>query len=169
MSTLFYVSGAIAVISAVMLITRPNAMHAVLYLLLLLVSVASVFFTLGAPFAAALQLLIYAGAILVLFVFVVMILDLGPESERRERAKIGWKIWVVPAALAAVLLAQFAVALGSVKELASPVYVAPRQVGVSLYTDYLVGVELASLLLIAGLVAAFHIGFRAVGPEAADE
>lgn len=169
MSALFYVSGAIAVISAVMLITRANAMHAALYLLLLLVSVASVFYTLGAPFAAALQLLVYAGAILVLFVFVVMILDLGRDSEQRERRRMGWKTWVVPAALGAVLLAQFAVALGSVKELASARYVGPKHVGISLYTDYLVGVELASLLLIAGLVAAFHIGFRAAGPEAADD
>lgn len=169
MSTLFYVSAAVALVSALMVVTRANAMHAALYLLLLLVSVASVFFALGAAFAAVLQLLIYAGAILVLFVFVVMILDLGREAQEREKRKMSWKMWCVPVLLGGVLIAQFLAALAQYQGLSHAQGSSPKSVGISLYTDYLVAVEVASLLLVAALVGAFHIGYRAAEPEGADE
>ena len=60
-------------------------MHALLYLVVSLLSVALIFFMLGAPFAAALEVIVYAGAIMVLFVFVVMMLNLGPQTAAQER------------------------------------------------------------------------------------
>ena len=79
MDAVFYLAAVIAILATVMVITRLNAVHALLYLIVSLLSVAVVFYTLGAPFIAALEVIIYAGAIMVLFVFVVMMLNLGKK------------------------------------------------------------------------------------------
>lgn len=157
MTALFYASASVSVIAALMVVTQPRATHALIYLVLLFGSIASVFFTLGAPFVAVLQIVIYAGAIMVLFVFAVMMLNLGPDSIRRELGWMNGSVWVLPVflalALAAVMVAALAGGTG-----AAGAAVGPKQVGISLYTTYLIGLELASLLLLAGLVAAFHFG-----------
>ena len=90
MQIAFYIAAAVALFSTVMTITRLNAVHALLYLVMSLLAGAVLFFTLGAPFVAALEVIIYAGAIMVLFIFVVMLLNLGEqatETERRWRAQ----------------------------------------------------------------------------------
>ena len=158
MSALFYFSGIIAVVSAIMVIMQTNVMRALISLVLLLLSIASVFYTLGGPFAAVLQIVIYAGAIVVLFVFVVMMLDLRQEAEVNERKWLGSVFWALPVALAAALLIQFAVTLASQQGAQSSIVIPPKDVGISLFTDYFIGVELASILLLAALVAAFHFG-----------
>jgi NADH-quinone oxidoreductase subunit J len=153
-----YAACAVALICALMVITQRNAMHALLYLILMLLALGLVFFTLGAPFAAVLQVAIYAGAVMVLFVFVVMMLNLGPASERQERRWLGAGIWAVPAALTGALLAIAIYALGySGEARVTAGVVTPKEVGISLFQDYLIAVELASLLLVAGLVGAFHL------------
>ena len=73
----FYAAAFIALVSTVMVITTLNPVHALLYLIVSLLSVAVIFFVLGAPFAALLEVIVYAGAIMVLFVFVVMMLTAG--------------------------------------------------------------------------------------------
>ena len=97
MTTLFYLAGAVAVVATFLVITRSRAVHALLYLVVSLLAVAVVFFTLGAPFAAALEVIIYAGAIMVLFVFALMILGLGPEAGRREAQWLSPLAWGGPA------------------------------------------------------------------------
>jgi len=77
----FYIAAAVAVISTVMAITRLVAVHALLYLIVSLLAVAVVFYTMGAPLVAALEVIIYAGAIVVLFVFVVMMLNVNGSQE----------------------------------------------------------------------------------------
>ena len=74
-----------------------DAVHALLYLIVSLLAVALVFFTLGAPFVAALEVIVYAGAIMVLFVFVVMMLNLGPSAAEQERRWLAPRTWVGPA------------------------------------------------------------------------
>ncbi|HKB53750.1 MAG TPA: NADH-quinone oxidoreductase subunit J, partial [Ramlibacter sp.] len=74
METTFYVAGAVAIVATVMVITSTHAVHALLYLIVSLLAVALLFYPLGAPFAALLEVIIYAGAIMVLFVFVTMML-----------------------------------------------------------------------------------------------
>ena len=81
-------------------------MHALLYLIVSLLAVAVVFFVLGAPFVAALEVIIYAGAIMVLFVFVIMMLNLGKAAAVKERDWLSPGMWVGPAVLAALLLAE---------------------------------------------------------------
>ena len=78
----FYLSGLVAVLATVGLISGSSPVHAVVYLIVSLIAVALVFFALGAPFAGALEIIVYAGAIMVLFVFVVMMLNLRPEAKR---------------------------------------------------------------------------------------
>ena len=80
MEATFYLSGAVAVAATLMVITRASAVHALLYLIVSLLAVAIVFFVLGAPFVAALEVIIYAGAVMVLFVFVIMMLNLGKAA-----------------------------------------------------------------------------------------
>ena len=75
--TLFYVAATVALVATVLAMTRTNAIHALIYLIVSLLAVAVIFFLIGAPFAAALEIVIYAGAIMVLFVFVIMMLNLG--------------------------------------------------------------------------------------------
>lgn len=158
MMTLFYTSGAIAVIAALLVVTRANAMHALISLIVSFIAIAGVFFTLGAPFAAVLQVVVYAGAIMVLFVFVVMMLNLGKEAQRREQSWLSMSAVAVPALLALVLLIVFVAALAGAKVGGAGFRSEPKAVGASLYTVYLIGVELASVLLLAALVAAFHYG-----------
>jgi NADH-quinone oxidoreductase subunit J len=93
MNTTFYLAAVVAVLATVMALTRLNAVHALLYLIVSLLAVSLVFFTLGAPFIAALEVIIYAGAIMVLFVFVIMMLNLGPQSTltRSSRKQSVWR------------------------------------------------------------------------------
>jgi len=161
MDAVFYIAGAVAVFATLMTITRLNAVHALLYLVVSLLGVAVVFFTLGAPFIAALEVIVYAGAIMVLFVFVVMMLNLGEQAVQRERAWLTPGMWVGPGVLAAVLLAEvvYLLAQGGAATAAGSV-VTPKQVGMALFGPYVLGVELASILLLGGVVGAYHLGRR---------
>lgn len=158
----FYLAAALALISTLLAITRLNAIHALLYLVVSFLAVALIFYLLGAPFIAALEVIIYAGAIVVLFVFVVMLLNLGSQALRQERHWLPARIWRGPAILAALLLGEFGYVLvqGESHPLRA-VLVPPKQVGIALYDTYLIGVVLAALLLLAGLVGASHLGRRA--------
>jgi len=155
MNIAVWVAGAVAVLSTLLALTRGNAVHALLYLIVGMLAVAVVLYAFGAAFAAILQVVIWAGAIMVLFLFVMMMLSLRTETPRplRVRALIG------PALLAAVL----AVELLLLVALAPPdpptvVAVEPKQVGEALYGPYALGVELASVLLMVGVAGAFHLG-----------
>jgi NADH-quinone oxidoreductase subunit J len=160
MEWLFYLAAAIALISTIGAVSRSNAAHALIYLIVSLLAVAVIFFLLGAPFAAALEIVIYAGAIMVLFVFVIMMLNLGDAGERRERQWLEPRIWVVPALLAAVLLIELIAAISQAPGLTSGVEVTAKQVGLTLFGPYVLAVEIASMLLLAGLVGAYHLGRR---------
>ncbi len=83
MTALFYIAAAVAVLSTLMVVTRTNLVHALLYLVISLFAVAVVFYTLGAPFVAALEVIVYAGAIMMLFLFAVMLLNAGADSPLR--------------------------------------------------------------------------------------
>lgn len=163
MTLAFYIAAAVAVLSTGMVITRTNALHALLYLIVSLLSVALIFFVLGAPFAAALEVIIYAGAIMVLFLFVIMVLNLGPQTTEQERRWLEPGIWTGPSLMAAALLAELIYILTrSGAETVAVAKVEPQQVGRALFGPYLLAVELASLLLLAGLIGTYHLGRRDV-------
>src|SRR5512140_1868222 len=106
MNILFYISAVVAIISTVLTITRSSGIHALLNLIVSLMAVAVMFFTLGAPFAAALEVIIYAGAIMVLFLFVIMMFNLGPSAGPEHRDQIRPVHWIGPGILSAILLAE---------------------------------------------------------------
>jgi NADH-quinone oxidoreductase subunit J len=146
-------------VASLLVVTRSNAVHALLYLIVSLLGAAVVFSTLGAPFAAALEIILYAGAIMVLFVFVLMMLDLRGGAIARERSWLQAGSWRGPAVLAAVLLGELLWTL-QVPASAGGRQVGAVEVGTTLYGPYVVGVELAGFLLLGALVGAFHIGRR---------
>jgi NADH-quinone oxidoreductase subunit J len=166
MVTLFYLAGIVAVIATLLAITQRHAVHALLYLVVSLLAVAVVFYVLGAVFVAALEVMIYAGAIMVLFVFVVMMLNVGTHAMEVERGWLRLRNWYGPAVLALILLGELVYC--TVTSDGAPLLanaVSPKQVGVVLFKTYWIGVELVSLLLTAGLVGACHLGQRAIARE----
>jgi len=162
MNVIFFLAAAVAIFSTIMVITRLNAVHALLYLIVSLLSVAVIFYLMGAPFMAALEVIIYAGAIMVLFIFVVMMLNLGKESEKAESELLNRKMWIGPSILAGILLVEmlFIFSIGTDSGSAATV-VSPRQVGTALFGPYLLAVEMAGMLLMGGIIGAFHLGRRA--------
>ncbi len=165
MQAIFYLAAAVAVFATFMMITRLNAVHGLLYMIVSLLAVAVVFFTLGAPFMAVLEVIIYAGAIMVLFVFVVMMLNLGERAVDMERSWLKPGMWVGPLTLSMILLAEVIGLLGLRPESSVAGLIGPKQVGLELFGPYLIGVELASMLLLGGLVGAYHLGRRRAGAK----
>lgn len=155
-TTLFYLAAAIALICTLMVITRTHAVHALLYLIVAQLAVAVIFFLLGAPFAAALEILVYAGAIMVMFIFVIMMLNLGRATLEREQQWLPLSGWIIPALLCATLLLELLLVLQDSGPLTAS-WVSPKAVGIRLFGPYLLAVELASMLLLAGLVGAYHL------------
>jgi NADH-quinone oxidoreductase subunit J len=147
-----------AVIAAAMVIIVRNAVHSALFLVVTLFCVAILFLTLSAEFLAAVQVLVYAGAIMVLFLFVITLLNpLQPETPDRlgnQGAFAG--------ALALVLLVEMALVVRSGALAAIPISTPPpplpgsniEQLGLSLYSTYLVPFEVASVLLLVAIVGA---------------
>ncbi|MGZ5054110.1 MAG: NADH-quinone oxidoreductase subunit J [Methylobacter sp.] len=156
--TLFYITAAVAVFATVMMITRLNAVHGLLYLILSLLSVGVLFFLLGAHFAAVLEVIIYAGAIMVLFVFVIMMLNQGQKTLAQERIWLQPGDWIGPSLLSAILLVEMWIIVGYGNGAETGNVVNAKQVGIALYGPYLLAVELSSMLLLAGLVGAYHFG-----------
>ncbi len=160
MEIAFYLSGLVAVLATLGVITGRHPVHALLHLIVSLIAVAMVYFALGAPFAGALQIIVYAGAILVLFVFVVMMLNPGAESADQERAWLHPRIWIGPAILSAILLLTLVITLVSGEP--GPVIegetLTAKAVGTILFGPWILVVELAAMLLLAALITASHVG-----------
>jgi len=161
----FYTLSALILGFAVLVITARSSVHSVLFLVVDFLFVAALYVLLGAQFVAIIQVIVYAGGIVVLYLFVVMLVNLKrpPEAHRDKRrlARLG-------AALAVVVLVEIvAIAFyGYVGP--SPVEAAPgalatgnvEQVGMMLYTDYLVPFEVASMLLLVAMVGAIVLTRR---------
>lgn len=156
---IFYISGTVAVLSTVLVITQYNMIHALLYLVVSFLALAVVFYVLGAPFAAALEVIVYAGAIVVLIIFVIMMLNLKKDAVEQERSWLTPPVWIGPGVLCVVLLVELLYMLMAegLQEVSREV-VDSKQVGLSLYGPYLIGVELGGMLLMAGTVGAYHLG-----------
>ncbi|MGJ3243056.1 MAG: NADH-quinone oxidoreductase subunit J [Opitutales bacterium] len=160
MTIAFYIAAAIAIGATLAAVVKQNAVHALLYLIVSFLSVGVIFYLLGAPFLAALEIIIYAGAIIVLFLFVVMLLNLGPGSADSHFARPS--VWIGPGVLSALLLILVMAVLvqGEGHPLGGE-RVGPKAVGLALFGPYLLAVQLAGLLLLAGLVGATHLRRRA--------
>ena len=168
MNLIFYIASVIAIVASIMAITRYHALHAILYLIVSLVSVSIVFYALGAPFIAALEVITYAGAIMVLFLFAIMLLNIGSNAIEQEKRWQPLVRWVGPAILGMFLLVEFWYVFSLGKRPMSG-SIGPKLVGANLFGPYLLGVELASMLLLAGLIGAYHLGRHALPLEKGNE
>ncbi len=154
---IFFYFAAVILVSAVLMITRRNPVHSVMFMLLLFFHIAGVFVLLNAEFLAAVQLIVYAGAILILYLFVVMLLNVDRESVS-ARANRFWP-WI---AAFGVLIAGEVILLISrgtfPAEAGQSMQLSPSngvmQLGELLYQKYLVPFEIASIILLVGLVGA---------------
>jgi NADH-quinone oxidoreductase subunit J len=162
MLTLLVLPAAVAIVASVLAVTRANPIHALLYLIVSLLAVAAFFYVIGAPFIAALEVIIYAGAITVLFLFAVMMLHGGGERDARERVWQRPRARWGPLALAALIGAELLYVVAGIDPATAPHarLVTSKEVSLAMFGPYSLGVELASFLLLAGMVGAFHIGRR---------
>ena len=157
---LFYIFGAIAVVSAILVITRHNVVHSAAFLGSTLFAVAGIFLTLHAEFLAGVQVIVYVGGILVLFVFVIMLISV----ERAEHERQFNRQWMVALLTAVILVGEIGYAIYRGRDsFVLPDVVTPpaavavgnsQQVGMALYTQYLLPFEIASILLLVAIVGA---------------
>lgn len=171
----FYSAALLAIVASLKVITGKNTVHALLYLVVSLLAVAVCFYLMGAPFAAGLEVIVYAGAILVLFVFAIMMFGLGqdetihaPSVDGRVNGRIygsidgskvnKFNLWFGPFLLALLLLIELVYAINSseVQAKLTAHTIDAKQVGILLYGPYLLAVEIASFLLLAGLIGGYH-------------
>jgi len=151
---LFYVLSGLIVASAVGVILARHPLYAVLSLVVTLFSLSALFICLHAFFVAAIQVLIYAGAVLVLFIFVVMLLDMAPEVVFRAKS---WTMISVGTALGFLILWQTAAVSLRLQAPSAPGPVidgTTAAVGRILFTAYALPFEAASLLLLVGIIGA---------------
>lgn len=164
----FYALGFVAILASLRVITHANPVHAILSLIVSLLAVAGIFFIVGAPFAGVLELVVYAGAILVLFVFVIMMLNLGTDTTQ-ENTWLTADAWAFPMMLtlivAAVLLAFVLGAKTQLDVQLTDATISPKQVGSALFSQYVLAVQMAAFLLLGALVAAYHLGKKALDDE----
>ena len=160
---LFYAFAALAVASALgMVLNLRNTVAAAMSLVVTMVSLAGIFVLLEAHLVAAIQIMVYGGAIVVLFLFVVMLLNLRADEFAPGRQ------WLTKLAAGLVVLAAGAELIRLLSgELPEPGELPPgfggyRMVGISLYTDYVLLVEMASLLLLAAIVGALILAKRKI-------
>ena len=159
MLIIFYIASAVAVIATVLVITQHNLVHALLYLVVSFLAVAMAFYVLGARLLQHLEVIIYAGAIVVLMIFVIMMLNLRQESVAQEKKWLNTRIVVGPIILTIVLAGELLYMLSTEASVnLSGEVIGAKAVGLSLYGPYVIGVELSGILLMSGIVGAYHLG-----------
>jgi NADH-quinone oxidoreductase subunit J len=158
----FYLFSLLAIASALLFVTRVNPVPAALWLVNVMFALAGLYVMLDAPFVGVIQVLVYAGAIMVVFVFVVMLLNLG-RSGISDIRSLGSRLGagLVGLALLANLLVVQRQRLPRV-ELAPPSDNVVEAVAASLFTDYLVAFELTSLVLLVAVVGAVLLAKKRV-------
>ena len=172
----FYLFGIVAIIAALLFVTRKSPVAAAMWLVTTMFALAALYVMMDAQFIGAIQVLVYAGAIMVVFLFVIMLLNLGQPSDVADARGRGWKL--VAAAVGVAMLAQiFALTRAHVQPAIPPGYLA-RQIEYTgviapvagpLFNEYLLAFEVTSVLLLAAVVGAVVLGRRrTVVEEAAD-
>ena len=160
-TVLFILFGAIAVCGAIMVVTRKHPMASALYLILTLFAVAALFVLRQAHFLAAVQVIVYAGAVVVLFVFVIMLINVPEDRMPVERATTTRVLGVLAAGFfileSAVVARRFSMPIGPAAEVGTV-----EAVGRALFTDYLLAFEITSVLLLAAVIGAIALAKRKI-------
>ena len=161
----FFATAAVAILASILMVTRKNPIHSALFLILTFLCTAVLFFLLQSPFIAIIQVFVYAGAIMMLIVFVIMLLQ--PEEETRSPLKISFSKGVGILIVLLIMLGLFFAVSGGVRGLGgvyTPEAVSQigsvRVVGKLLFTEYLLPFEILSILLMAAIVGAIVLAKR---------
>jgi NADH-quinone oxidoreductase subunit J len=163
----FYLFGVIAVASAICFVTRRSPVSAALWLVSTMGALAGMYVMLGAPFIGAIQVLVYAGAIMVVFLFVIMLLNLGQPGQLADRRSLKWKL--AGGAVGVAMLAEIFTLTRSrtIGPLTLPIGAAEAELAHNgavgsiagpLFTTYLLPFEITSVLLLAAIVGAVMVG-----------
>jgi len=158
---LFYISAIIAIVSTLNVIISNNIIHALLHFIISLISISMIFFLIGANYAGVLEIIIYAGAIMVLFVFVVMML-LNPI--KKKLSFINLKNWISTSSLTITLLGLLLITIlkyGLNNRnilVGSTIPHTPHPFSVLLFTTYLITVEISAIILLTALIIASYLG-----------
>jgi NADH-quinone oxidoreductase subunit J len=154
---IFYILAATAVIATFLAITEKHPVHAILFLVTSLFSMATIFYLLMAPLVAVFEVILYAGAIMVLFLFVIMMLDLGhPEKGLSPH----WKEWLPALLLSGISIVSLVTVIVSRHAVDTAPAVMPTisEVALRLFQEHGLAVELISLQLLFALVGALYLG-----------
>jgi NADH-quinone oxidoreductase subunit J len=160
----FYMLAGLAVLGGILVITRRNAVHSALALILTLLAVAGLYLMLYAPFVAGVQIILYAGGIMVLFLFVIMLVSIEKSQKEEQFNKI-WLVGLLAAlGLGGLFVAVFVRSAGTKGDAFAEVLRRPlvtfadaantQAVGQMLYQDYMFAFEIASLLLLVAIIGA---------------
>ncbi len=152
----FYFLAGLAVVSAILVVTQRNPVHSAISLIFTLLSLAGLYLMLYAPFVAGVQIIVYVGGIMVLFLFVIMLVNLE-KAQKEEQFNHMWPVGLVATALLGALLlfvylkdrAAFPAAMAPLPEGQNT-----QQIGLMLYGQYLLPFEIASVLLLVAIVGA---------------
>jgi NADH-quinone oxidoreductase subunit J len=162
-AAVFYVFGAILIASALAVITARNPVHAALFLVLAFFTAAAIWLLLRAEFLALALVVVYVGAVMVLFLFVVMMLDINLERLREgfwQYLPLGGLVGVLMAAeMAAVLYGRWS-GLAIPPRALAPGYSNTKELGRILYTDYVLAFQVAAVVLLVAIVAAISLTLR---------
>jgi NADH-quinone oxidoreductase subunit J len=163
-TTLFFIFAGVAVLGALSLILQRHPIHSALSLIVVMVALAALYLLLGAEFIAAVQIIVYAGAIMVLFVFVIMLLNAGAE-ERTSFSRLARYVGI-PAGVLLTLQLAYTVARASGQAARAP-SVTPastRDLSLLLFRDYVLPFELTSILILVAILGAVVLARRERSP-----
>jgi NADH-quinone oxidoreductase subunit J len=165
-TAIFYVLAVITGIATFMAITRRHAVYAVVYLIISFFGTALLFYLLGAPFLAILEVIIYAGAIMVLFLFIIMMIQIRPSAQTWGATLKQWLPAILLGGIAFSLAVAMVIADPASRIHLRPAMAGPAEFGRFLFQQYWFPVEIASFLLLIALVGALYLGRREKKPPA---
>ncbi len=165
---LFYIIAAVIIASTAVAITRRNMVHAIVYLIFSYFGTAMLFYLFGAPFLAALEVIIYAGAIMVLFLFIVIMI----KVEGHEEIMFPASQWVPAAAFGAVYVVAGFLMVFKTRGMSEPLRMlmaSPKDFALYMFHHHWFFVEVISLLLLVALIGALHLGKQKGKPQVGDQ
>jgi len=156
-TTLFYLLAAVTVVATILAITEKHPVHAIVYLVTSFFSLAVIFYLLAAPLVAMFEVIIYAGAVMVLFMFVIMMLDLGRPDQARRPAL---RHWLLPILLGGIILVSIAALATAPSSAPAAQSISVRDFALTLFRKYGIAIEIISMQLLFAVVGALYLGRR---------
>jgi NADH-quinone oxidoreductase subunit J len=157
-AAIFYVLAIVILVSTLLAITRRHVVHAVVYLIISFLGTALLFYLLGAPFLAVLEVIIYAGAIVVLFLFIIMMIRIEPSTRTKRAALRQWSPATMLGGISLMVTVGLLFSVPDSRRTLSISMATPKQFGHFLFQNYWFPVEIASFLLFIALVGALYLG-----------